>query len=58
MEFTFKLYITDDFGKPEVRTYSTIAEDIDSAYEKVISQFYAEKNDGEHLYKIWRYEII
>lgn len=34
MEYTLRLFITDEFGSHDVRTYSTMAENIDKAYEK------------------------
>jgi len=52
MEFTLKLFITDEFGSHDVRTYSTMAENIDKAYEKIMNMFYAEKTDSEYLYKV------
>lgn len=52
MEYTFKLFITDDFGSHDIRKYSTMAENKDSAYEKVMNMFYAEKTDSEYLYKV------
>ena len=57
MEYTLKLYITDNFGRPYVRIYNTMAENIDDAYEKVMNMFYAEQPDNKSAYKIWRYEI-
>lgn len=52
MEYTFKLFITDDFGSHDIRTYSTMAENIDNAYEKIMNQFYDGRTDGEYVYKV------